>query len=67
MSSISGPKRPHDRVAVSDMTADFKSCLVNKVSLTPPIQNYNMWKLFYDYFLLYFVEVYFELGIYYLH
>lgn len=31
VSSISGPKRPHDRVAVSDMTADFKSCLVNKV------------------------------------
>ena len=31
VSSISGPKRPHDRVAVSDMKADFKSCLVNKV------------------------------------
>jgi aconitate hydratase len=24
---VSGPKRPHDRVAVSDMQTDFKSCL----------------------------------------
>lgn len=31
VSSISGPKRPHDRVAVSDMKADFKSCLNSKV------------------------------------
>ena len=25
--SCSGPKRPHDRVAVSDMKSDFMSCL----------------------------------------
>ena len=25
--SVSGPKRPHDRVAVADMVTDFKSCL----------------------------------------
>lgn len=29
--SLSGPKRPHDRVPVSDMKTDFKSCLTNKV------------------------------------
>ncbi len=29
--SVSGPKRPHDRVAVSDMKNDFKSCLSNPV------------------------------------
>ena len=29
--SLSGPKRPHDRVAVSDMKQDFKECLNNKV------------------------------------
>lgn len=33
VSSVSGPKRPHDRVSVSDMKMDFRSCLVNKVSL----------------------------------
>jgi len=27
----SGPKRPHDRVAVSDMMSDFSTCLSNKV------------------------------------
>ena len=26
----SGPKRPHDRVAVTDMKSDFKTCLSNK-------------------------------------
>jgi aconitate hydratase len=31
-SSMSGPKRPHDRVAVSDMKQDFAACLRNKVS-----------------------------------
>lgn len=31
VSSVSGPKRPHDRVSVSDMQIDFKNCLVNKV------------------------------------
>ena len=29
--SCSGPKRPHDRVAVSEMKTDFASCLTNKV------------------------------------
>jgi len=29
--SCSGPKRPHDRVPVSEMKTDFRSCLVNKV------------------------------------
>ncbi|KAL1325014.1 hypothetical protein HN51_035106 [Arachis hypogaea] len=28
---ISGPKRPHDRVPLKDMKADWKSCLDNKV------------------------------------
>ena len=27
----SGPKRPHDKVPVSDMKADFSSCLNNKI------------------------------------
>ena len=31
MSSCSGPKRPHDRVAVSDMKSDFECCLRNKI------------------------------------
>ena len=30
--SLSGPKRPHDRVSVSDMKTDFRQCLQNKVS-----------------------------------
>ncbi len=29
--SLSGPKRPHDRVSVSEMKKDFESCLVNSV------------------------------------
>jgi len=29
--SLSGPKRPHDRVAASDMLTDFRSCLSNPV------------------------------------
>ncbi|KAF4518982.1 hypothetical protein B566_EDAN007770 [Ephemera danica] len=29
--SVSGPKRPHDRVSVSDMQTDFRECLTNKV------------------------------------
>jgi len=32
VSSISGPKRPHDRVSVSEAQKDFQSCLTNKVS-----------------------------------
>lgn len=31
VTSVSGPKRPHDRVSVSDMKQDFDSCLVNPV------------------------------------
>ncbi|XP_011192810.2 cytoplasmic aconitate hydratase [Zeugodacus cucurbitae] len=31
VTSVSGPKRPHDRVAVTDMKGDFQSCLVNPV------------------------------------
>lgn len=33
VSSVSGPKRPNDRVSVADMKADFASCLRNKVRL----------------------------------
>ena len=32
VSSVSGPKRPHDRVSVTNMKADFNACLTNKVS-----------------------------------
>lgn len=32
VTSVSGPKRPHDRVAVSDMKVDFQLCLTNKVN-----------------------------------
>ncbi|XP_055848235.1 cytoplasmic aconitate hydratase-like [Episyrphus balteatus] len=31
VTSVSGPKRPHDRVSVTDMKADFQSCLTSKV------------------------------------
>ncbi|GFY61862.1 cytoplasmic aconitate hydratase [Trichonephila inaurata madagascariensis] len=31
VSSVSGPKRPHDRVPVQEMKKDFQNCLVNKV------------------------------------
>jgi aconitate hydratase len=31
VSSLSGPKRPHDRVSVSEMQQDFRACLTNKV------------------------------------
>ncbi|OWF36373.1 cytoplasmic aconitate hydratase-like isoform X2 [Mizuhopecten yessoensis] len=31
VSCCSGPKRPHDKVAVTDMKTDFKACLNNKV------------------------------------
>ncbi|CAO1339646.1 unnamed protein product [Diamesa tonsa] len=30
VSSLSGPKRPHDRVPVTDMKNDFAACLTNK-------------------------------------
>ena len=29
--SCSGPKRPHDRVPVSEMKKDFSECLIHKV------------------------------------
>lgn len=29
--SVSGPKRPHDRVPVSEMKRDFQQCLTNKI------------------------------------
>lgn len=32
VTSVSGPKRPHDRVSVVDMQQDFRACLTNKVS-----------------------------------
>ena len=32
--SLSGPKRPHDRISVSEMKTDFQQCLDNKVSLS---------------------------------
>ncbi|XP_031345922.1 cytoplasmic aconitate hydratase-like isoform X2 [Photinus pyralis] len=32
VSSVSGPKRPNDRVSVTDMKVDFANCLRNKVS-----------------------------------
>ncbi|XP_075152007.1 cytoplasmic aconitate hydratase-like [Haematobia irritans] len=31
VTSVSGPKRPHDRVSVSEMKKDFQSCLVSPV------------------------------------
>lgn len=31
VSSVSGPKRPNDRVSVTDMKQDFVNCLKNKV------------------------------------
>lgn len=31
VTSVSGPKRPHDRVSVSEMQKDFRECLINKV------------------------------------
>lgn len=32
VSSVSGPKRPHDRVSVTNMKNDFNTCLTSKVS-----------------------------------
>lgn len=32
VSSVSGPKRPNDRVSVTDMKVDFANCLRSKVS-----------------------------------
>jgi aconitate hydratase len=29
--SLSGPKRPHDRVNMKDLKGDFTTCLTNKV------------------------------------
>ena len=32
VASVSGPKRPQDRVAITDMKSDFQACLNEKVS-----------------------------------
>lgn len=43
VSSVSGPKRPHDRVSVVDMKIDFKNCLTNKVGIFSNYHNiYNI-------------------------
>ena len=34
--SVSGPKRPHDRVSVSDFKDDFQKCLIGKVRTCIP-------------------------------
>lgn len=36
VTSVSGPKRPHDRIAVKDVQTDFQTCLTNKVSIRGP-------------------------------
>lgn len=38
--SVSGPKRPHDRVPVSEMKQDFKNCLRAKVKNAMEQKNY---------------------------
>ena len=40
VASMSGPKRPHDRVPVSEMKEDFQKCLDNKV--TPPCMHFDL-------------------------
>ena len=43
VSSVSGPKRPHDRVQVSDMKTDFLQCLTSKViTLQHPYRNASL-------------------------
>lgn len=39
VTSVSGPKRPHDRVSVSVMQQDFRACLTNKVGVV----EYILW------------------------
>lgn len=41
VSSVSGPKRPHDRISVTDMKADFKKCLTNKVRIVQKLLPYH--------------------------
>ncbi|KAK9879651.1 hypothetical protein WA026_006716 [Henosepilachna vigintioctopunctata] len=52
VSSVSGPKRPNDRVSVSNMKADFASCLSNKVGFKgfglPPEKINTTAKFMYD-------------------
>ena len=43
--SLSGPKRPHDRVPVAEMKQDFQMCLDNKVCL-------DTWRVHYVLFFL---------------
>ncbi|KAI8010760.1 hypothetical protein LOK49_LG06G01447 [Camellia lanceoleosa] len=38
---ISGPKRPHDRVPLKEMKADWHSCLDNKVGFNPAELNHG--------------------------
>ncbi|XP_026685616.1 cytoplasmic aconitate hydratase-like [Diaphorina citri] len=45
VSSVSGPKRPHDRVPVTDMKQDFLSCLTNKVRGNAPEGQLYPWDL----------------------
>ena len=40
--SLSGPKRPHDRVSLSEMKEDFQMCLDNKVSILVLVLLYNI-------------------------
>jgi len=44
--SLSGPKRPHDRVAVAQMKDDFRQCLLNKVLLMHVIQSHASYVVF---------------------
>lgn len=41
VSCVSGPKRPHDRVSVTDMKSDFMHCLTNKVNLSEAMSYLN--------------------------
>ncbi|KAF3420830.1 hypothetical protein E2986_10998 [Frieseomelitta varia] len=40
VSSVSGPKRPHDRVSIIDMKADFRKCLTNKMDIFDAAEKY---------------------------
>ncbi|CAH1113785.1 unnamed protein product [Psylliodes chrysocephalus] len=52
VSSVSGPKRPNDRVSVTDMKQDFMNCLTNKVGFKgfaiPPAKLTTSAKFIYD-------------------
>ena len=42
--SVSGPKRPQDKVNVSDMKEDFRMCLENKVRGEGRGEGRGMWR-----------------------